>query len=428
MGLFKFIDTLNKFNTLRVSTVSDDSAYRIGSGLEIVGDPEILWKDICFIEDKQIIWNRGTFYSDMSALENDISGIKEDIQCIKIRKYFYTSYDESSSKYRILITGTQTTDKDMRYEIVSLSSKNLLSSDDYVYIDNNGVNSSDGRILSFNNTNQELKLYQTGGDSSKSEQLYYGYDRINFVTDTIDRYCKVIDISEFITSLPNKVPDTTTNTFSLSSGRLNIRIGSILSIYPDIYLEGNQAWDIKLCELSGLNINLSSQKISSANIVIDGLTNIEGEDLNTYAKCVNYLSNQHFKIVFKLNEFISVPISSYGIKIDKKYINRAKNTVGYIEFSNNQILTSGCAELSYLSASDYIYTKDQIDNKFYTQTYITNKLSEKENLSNKVTSISSSSTDDEYPSAKCVYDNILNELLTPVTNNELENIYGIENE
>ena len=41
---------------------------------------------------------------------------------------------------------------------------------------------------------------------------------------------------------------------------------------------------------------------------------------------------------------------------------------------------------------------------YYTKTETDNLLNAKENITNKVTSISSSSTDSQYPSAKCVYD------------------------
>ena len=68
-----------------------------------------------------------------------------------------------------------------------------------------------------------------------------------------------------------------------------------------------------------------------------------------------------------------------------------------------------------IDLSDY-YTKNQTDtllsgkvdnstlNNYYTKTRTDELLAEKEVLTNKVTSISSSSTDTQYPSAKCVYD------------------------
>lgn len=68
-----------------------------------------------------------------------------------------------------------------------------------------------------------------------------------------------------------------------------------------------------------------------------------------------------------------------------------------------------------IDLSDY-YTKSQTDtllsgkvdnsalNNYYTKTKTDELLGDKEDKSNKVTSISSESTDMQYPSAKCVYD------------------------
>lgn len=49
---------------------------------------------------------------------------------------------------------------------------------------------------------------------------------------------------------------------------------------------------------------------------------------------------------------------------------------------------------------DNYYTKDDIDTNYCTKL----EANTKENSSNKVTSINSSSTNTQYPSAKCVYD------------------------
>lgn len=60
------------------------------------------------------------------------------------------------------------------------------------------------------------------------------------------------------------------------------------------------------------------------------------------------------------------------------------------------------------------------DSKYQTETEVANSIEEhlsgKENISNKVTTISSSSTDEQYPSAKCVYNLVGN------INTVLENI------
>ena len=83
MKPFKYFDTLTRFNTKKVSTNKNDSAYRIGNGLEIVGDPEILWNDLCFIEDKQMIWNHGDFFLDLSEIKDDITDIQNTLSGVE---------------------------------------------------------------------------------------------------------------------------------------------------------------------------------------------------------------------------------------------------------------------------------------------------------------------------------------------------------
>ena len=85
-----------------------------------------------------------------------------------------------------------------------------------------------------------------------------------------------------------------------------------------------------------------------------------------------------------------------------------------------------------IDLSDY-YTKSQTDtllsgkvdnstlNNYYTKTRTDELLAEKEVLTNKVTSISSSSTDLQYPSAKCVYD-IVGDIATAIDLINGENI------
>lgn len=50
--------------------------------------------------------------------------------------------------------------------------------------------------------------------------------------------------------------------------------------------------------------------------------------------------------------------------------------------------------------------KDSGSKKLATENYVTTSISGKENTSNKVTSLSSSSTNTQYPSAKLVYDQL----------------------
>jgi hypothetical protein len=76
-----------------------------------------------------------------------------------------------------------------------------------------------------------------------------------------------------------------------------------------------------------------------------------------------------------------------------------------ITYANKEdlIVDSTIAQKNKVMASDMNMIKTCVNDN---QTQINTK----ESLSNKVTSISSSSTDTEYPSAKCVYDNLGNKL------------------
>lgn len=60
---FKYIPSLTVFNSLKVSANALDSGYKNGDGLEVIGTPDILWENICFIESEKLIWTHGEFYN-----------------------------------------------------------------------------------------------------------------------------------------------------------------------------------------------------------------------------------------------------------------------------------------------------------------------------------------------------------------------------
>ena len=60
---FKYVPSLSVFDSLKVSTSELDSGYANGDGLEVIGKPEILWENICFIEAEKLIWTHGEFYN-----------------------------------------------------------------------------------------------------------------------------------------------------------------------------------------------------------------------------------------------------------------------------------------------------------------------------------------------------------------------------
>jgi len=60
---FKYVPSLSVFDSLKVSTSELDSGYANGDGLEVIGEPDILWENICFIEEEKLIWTHGEFYN-----------------------------------------------------------------------------------------------------------------------------------------------------------------------------------------------------------------------------------------------------------------------------------------------------------------------------------------------------------------------------
>ena len=70
-------------------------------------------------------------------------------------------------------------------------------------------------------------------------------------------------------------------------------------------------------------------------------------------------------------------------------------------------ITPNHFQIQSKQAGDSGYTIAEVATQPYVATYVSNNhqdISGKENISNKVTSLSSNSTDTQYPSAKCVYD------------------------
>jgi len=63
---FKYIPSMTVFNTLKISVSSLDISYKINNGVEVIGTPDVLWENICFIELEKLIWTHGNFYNEDS--------------------------------------------------------------------------------------------------------------------------------------------------------------------------------------------------------------------------------------------------------------------------------------------------------------------------------------------------------------------------
>ena len=64
-GIFKHVDNLTTFNTLRVSGNSNNTISII-NGAQQVGTPEIFWDNVVFIDNESYIWTHGKIYNDVT--------------------------------------------------------------------------------------------------------------------------------------------------------------------------------------------------------------------------------------------------------------------------------------------------------------------------------------------------------------------------
>lgn len=63
MKLFGHIQTLDEFNNMKVSLDSTDTSYEIkASGTKLVGEPQVKWNHIVFIDEPNIIWTNGIYF------------------------------------------------------------------------------------------------------------------------------------------------------------------------------------------------------------------------------------------------------------------------------------------------------------------------------------------------------------------------------
>ena len=90
---FVFIPTMAVFNKKKVSNNEEDTAYTINNSDATNGTPEILWEQIVFVKDKNIIWTHGGWYNDI-----DLSPYLKTVDADK--KYMSkVLYDMNVKKY-----------------------------------------------------------------------------------------------------------------------------------------------------------------------------------------------------------------------------------------------------------------------------------------------------------------------------------------
>ena len=84
----KYIDSKAKFDTLKISTSELNAGYTIGDSSEQIGTPDILWENICFIEDEHLIWTHGIFYNKdeyerLDVVEEKVEEHEQEIKSFK---------------------------------------------------------------------------------------------------------------------------------------------------------------------------------------------------------------------------------------------------------------------------------------------------------------------------------------------------------
>ena len=67
---FIAIDTMDTFKTLKIASSEDNTSYiHYGTTeMPVFGTPEILWNQLCFIEDTGSIYVRGRLYADFDNI------------------------------------------------------------------------------------------------------------------------------------------------------------------------------------------------------------------------------------------------------------------------------------------------------------------------------------------------------------------------
>lgn len=192
-----------------------------------------------------------------------------------------------------------------------------------------------------------------------------------------------------IQSVANK-EDTSNKVTSLSSSSTNIEYPSAKCVYDALGLKQDNL-------TAGENITIKNNVISATSS--SGVTDYE--QLNNKPK----INNMELTGDRTLEELGIINFSgNYEDLMDKPSIP-----------TNSSFTLAGLGEKSYNSLTNKPtiptngdFTLADLKEKSYASLTGTPDLTLKENVSNKVTTVSSTSTDEQYPSAKCLYDMVGN--------------------
>lgn len=339
----------------------------------------------------------------------------------------------------------------LKQNVIPTSNATIASESEGIVTIKAGVSQNDGAIG--NSSGSDITLgasakkgvatsissSSTNNDLSTAKAVYDYIDAYNtIVTSLINNVLEVaegktknyvIDDSETGTNIVNTSFASVNDiiTLTIGSNKINqligddislsdLKIGDIISVVqtdvPDRWVayidtESNQIMFSKLETKFDIDTNPtqnSTNPVSSGG-VYSGLAGKVDKTQIGYVELSGTsgtLTNEQYAEALKPYCVINLDNAYWLYKIinDDNY---------FIEFALVDALNSGDYVMTNkikceITHSSKAYVITNSSGSAYNTTKIDNLLSAKENLSNKVVSISSSSTDNEYPSAKCVYD------------------------
>ena len=228
--------------------------------------------------------------------------------------------------------------------------------------------------------------YWTNADKQEIET-----DVKNDIKD-IDNLTNYYTKSEIDEDMPTKLSDLTDD------------LGSNPTHTHSQYLTSHQ-------DISGKQ-NITDNTLTTNNKTVPTAIN----EVNSIAKGANQaLSYSNYQAM--ITAFNSFGNSAYNVgqnvmivtlEVPDLWISGIESSSTQYTYTNDSAFTNELEENGYVKVGYYklsaLETQKVDLTNYYNKTQSDSLLNAKENISNKVTSISSSSTDTQYPSAKCVYD------------------------
>lgn len=260
----------------------------------------------------------------------------------------YSYVDRNEMDDHIAVLPSEITKPNISVSLVSISARSLNNLVPCIILGNeHDINYS---IPSTNTThslihfNEDIYLYGTG---LINDQEYYGYDRIDFIEGIIERHCLTIHASEILSNWGSFVFGSSTNTIKIDS------INNVLGI--DIRPKKDTSYVLinnSFPQADGLSVEVNNGAIRFKSSTVSNKTTLK-------AYLESYVNNgvDPYIVLLRTNIIYDELAGKYSGEL--KYLFELNSTLTYD-------YTLPTLQFSYLSSSELIYTKEQIDNKFAT--------------------------------------------------------------